>query len=147
MFFFSMALPAHSGSRPLMQVRNDFSQTVGLLGRVISPSQGHYLHAGQHKQNKHPCLKWGSNLRSQRPSEWRQFIPQTGRLQWPAQKCFFFPLALQPTFGLWPTSMKLSVSLQFTRFLTFGRTPWTGDQLVARPLPVHKHRKKHIHKH
>ncbi|PNF43772.1 hypothetical protein B7P43_G11417, partial [Cryptotermes secundus] len=21
---------------------------------------------------------------------------------------------------------------------TFGRTPWAGDQLVARPLPVHK---------
>jgi hypothetical protein len=26
-----------------------FIQTVGLLGRVISPSQGRYLHAGQHK--------------------------------------------------------------------------------------------------
>jgi hypothetical protein len=59
----------------------------------------------------------------------------------------FFPLALQPTFGPWPTSMKLSVSLQFTRYWPFGRTPWTGDQLVARPLPVHKLRKTHIHKH
>jgi hypothetical protein len=57
------------------------------------------------------------------------------------------PLALQPTYGPWPTSMKLSVSLQFTRSWTFGRTPWTGDQLVARPLFVHKHRKTHIHKH
>jgi hypothetical protein len=28
---------------------------------------------------------------------------------------------------------------------TFDRTPWAGDQLVARPLPVHKHRKTHIH--
>jgi hypothetical protein len=26
-----------------------FTQTVGLLGRVISPSQGRYLHTGQHK--------------------------------------------------------------------------------------------------
>jgi hypothetical protein len=43
--------------------------------------------------------------------------------------------------------MKLSVSLQFTWSWTFGRTPWTGDQLVARPLSVHKHRKTHIHKH
>jgi hypothetical protein len=60
---------------------------------------------------------------------------------------FFFPLALQPTFGPWPTSMKLSVSLHFSRSWTFGRTPWTGDQPVARPLPVHKHRKTHIHKH
>jgi hypothetical protein len=26
--------------------------TLGLLGRGISPSQGRYLHTGQHKQNK-----------------------------------------------------------------------------------------------
>jgi hypothetical protein len=48
-FFFSMALPAHSGPRPLFQFRNHFSQTVGLLGRVTSPSQGRYLNTGQHK--------------------------------------------------------------------------------------------------
>jgi hypothetical protein len=41
--------------------------------------------------------------------------------------------------------MKLSVSLQFTRTETFGRTPWSGDKLVARPLPVHKYRKTHTH--
>jgi hypothetical protein len=46
---FFMALPAHSGPRPLIQFRNHFSQTVGLLGRVISPSQGRYLNTGQHK--------------------------------------------------------------------------------------------------
>jgi hypothetical protein len=40
---FSMALPAHSGPRPLIQFRNHFSQMVGLLGRVISLSQGRYL--------------------------------------------------------------------------------------------------------
>jgi hypothetical protein len=57
----------------------------------------------------------------------------------------FFPLALQPQFWPWPTSMKLSVSLYITRSWTFGRTPCTGDQLVARPLPVHKHRKTHTH--
>jgi hypothetical protein len=41
--FFSMALPVHSGPRLLIQFRNNFSQTLGLLGRVISPSQGLYL--------------------------------------------------------------------------------------------------------
>jgi hypothetical protein len=30
-----------------------------------------------------------------------------------------------------------------TRSRTVGRTFWTGDQLVARPLTVHKHRKTH----
>jgi hypothetical protein len=44
-----MTLPAHSGPWTLIQFRNHFSQTVGLLGRVISTSQGRYLHTGQHK--------------------------------------------------------------------------------------------------
>jgi hypothetical protein len=42
-YFSSMALLAYSGSRPLVQFINHFSQTVGLLGRVISRSQGRYL--------------------------------------------------------------------------------------------------------
>jgi hypothetical protein len=45
-----------------------FTQTVGLLGRVISTSQGRYLHTGQHK---HPCLEWDSNPRYQRSSKRR----------------------------------------------------------------------------
>jgi hypothetical protein len=58
----------------------------------------------------------------------------------------FSPMALQPKFLPWPTSMKISISLQFTRSYTFVRTPWAGDQLVARPLRVQKHRKTHTHK-
>jgi hypothetical protein len=49
LIFFSVALPTHSEPWPLIQFRNHFSQTVGLLGRVISSSQGRYLNAGQHK--------------------------------------------------------------------------------------------------
>jgi hypothetical protein len=49
LFLFSMALPAHSGPRRLIQFRNYFSQTVGLLRRVIGPSKGRYLNTGQHK--------------------------------------------------------------------------------------------------
>jgi hypothetical protein len=33
-------------------------------------------------------------------------------------------------------SVKRFVSLQFLNPLTVGRTPWTGDQPVARPLPT-----------
>jgi hypothetical protein len=47
--FFTAALPASSGPRPLIQFRNRFSQTVEFLGIVISPSQGRYLNTGQHK--------------------------------------------------------------------------------------------------
>jgi hypothetical protein len=64
----------------------DLLQSVGLLGRVISPSHGRYLNTGQHKHRikaranththtKHPCPKWDSSPRSQRPSEQRQFMP------------------------------------------------------------------------
>jgi hypothetical protein len=46
-----------------------FTQSVGLLGRGISPSQGRYLHTEQHEHringDRHPCLKWDSNQRSQ----------------------------------------------------------------------------------
>jgi hypothetical protein len=51
-------------------------QSVGLLGRGISSSQGRYL---QHRHginaDKHPCVEWDSNPRSQRSSERRQFMP------------------------------------------------------------------------
>jgi hypothetical protein len=39
--------------------------------------------------------------------------------------------ALQPFVGHWPF-------FQFLSLYTVGRTPWTGDQSVARPLPVHR---------
>jgi apolipoprotein N-acyltransferase len=44
-----------------------------------------------------------------------------------------FPLALQPNFWAIAASMKLSV-LFWLLDLGHGWTPWTGDQLVARPL-------------
>jgi hypothetical protein len=47
-----MVLPSRSGPWPHIQIRNHFSQTVWLLGQVISSSQGRYLNTGQHKQNK-----------------------------------------------------------------------------------------------
>jgi hypothetical protein len=52
-------------------------QTVGLLGWVISPSQGLYLNTGQdkHRKNKYPCLVWDSKPRSQLPSERSQNMP------------------------------------------------------------------------
>jgi hypothetical protein len=46
-----------------------FTQSVGLFGREIIPSQGRYLHTEQHKRrintHIHPCLKRDSNQRSQ----------------------------------------------------------------------------------
>jgi hypothetical protein len=85
MFFF---FNGFSWPWPLVQFRNHFSQTVGLLGREISPSQGRFLNTGQHKHRinayLHPCLEWDSNPRSQRPSGRKQFMPYTARLLSPA---------------------------------------------------------------
>jgi hypothetical protein len=51
-----------------------YTQTVGLLGRVISPLQGRYLHTEQHKHrinaHRHRCFEWDLNPRSQRSSEY-----------------------------------------------------------------------------
>jgi hypothetical protein len=65
-----MALQVDSGSWPLIQFRNHFTQTAGLLGRMISLLQGLYLNTGQHKHRinayKHSCFEWSSNPRPQR---------------------------------------------------------------------------------
>jgi hypothetical protein len=76
----SMALQPFIRPWPLLQFHNLFytDQTVGFLERVISPSQGRYLHTEQHRHitnaHRHPCLEWDSNPRSQRSSERRQFM-------------------------------------------------------------------------
>jgi hypothetical protein len=67
----------------------DLGQSVGLLGRVISSSQGLYLDTNTEKRThntntKHPCQKGDSNLRSRRPRNRRQLMPSTARLPWPA---------------------------------------------------------------
>jgi hypothetical protein len=75
------ALQTFDGPWPLFQFLDLFTQSVGLLRRGISPSQGRYLHTGQHKHRinayTHPCLNWDSNPRSQCFSGRRQFMPQT----------------------------------------------------------------------
>jgi hypothetical protein len=54
----SMALQPFVGSWFLHFRDLFFTQSVGVLGRVISPSQGRYLHTRQHKHiinaHKHP---------------------------------------------------------------------------------------------
>jgi hypothetical protein len=69
-FFFSIAFPAHSGPWQLIQFRNNFSQTVGLLGREISSSQGFHLNTGQHKHriNAHTNIHALKRIRIHDPS-------------------------------------------------------------------------------
>jgi hypothetical protein len=67
----SMALqPLFIGPWPLLQFRDLFTQTVGLLGRVISSSQGRYLRTEQHKHriNAHTNIHASSRIRTYDPS-------------------------------------------------------------------------------
>jgi hypothetical protein len=60
-------------------VSSSYTQSIGLLGQGISPSQGRYLHIEQHKHRinayTHPYLEWDSNPRSQCSCERRHFMP------------------------------------------------------------------------
>jgi hypothetical protein len=75
---------------------------VGLLGRVINPSQGLYLHrTTQHRKtrDKHPCLERNSNPRTKRPSG--QLCPRPRGLcdrqfSFFAKHYFFFPWLYSP---------------------------------------------------
>jgi hypothetical protein len=76
--------PSIKSSTALLDLDSFFSflintQSVGRLGRWIRPSQGRYLHTGQHRQrinaDRYPCLEWVSNPQSQCSSKRRQFMP------------------------------------------------------------------------
>jgi hypothetical protein len=60
------------------------TQSVGLLGRGIIPSQGRYLNTEQHRHRinayRHLWLEWDSNPRSQCSSRRKRFILQTARV-------------------------------------------------------------------
>jgi hypothetical protein len=69
---------------PLLQFRNYFlTQSVGLLERVICPSQGRCIHTGQYKHrinaHRHTYLMWDWNPRSQCLRWPRQFMPSIAR--------------------------------------------------------------------
>jgi hypothetical protein len=77
-FFFPLALQPQFGPRPTSMKLSvslrfflDLRQSVGLLGRVISSSQGLYLYTNTEKHtytHKHPCCEWDSNPRSRLPT-------------------------------------------------------------------------------
>jgi hypothetical protein len=60
-----MALQLFVVPLSLFQFLDLFTQSVGLLGQGISPSQGLYLYTEQQKHrinvHIHPCLKWDSS--------------------------------------------------------------------------------------
>jgi hypothetical protein len=54
--------------------------------------------------------------------------------------CYFIYLSIYLSIYLWLYSPFLDLGrfFSFLTFYTVGRTPWTGDQAVERPLPAHR---------
>jgi hypothetical protein len=75
-----------------------FTQTVGLLGRVISPAQGRYLHIGQHKDriNAHTNIYVLSEIRPTiRDFEQAKAIHTLDRAATVIGQLYFYPSQLQ----------------------------------------------------
>jgi hypothetical protein len=58
---------------------------------------------------------------------------------------FSFLWRYSPNLGLGLSPWNSPFNFSFLELKTVSRTPWAGDQLVARPLLVHKHRKTHTY--
>jgi hypothetical protein len=65
-----MALKFFVGPWPLLQFLNHFYADGRTLGRMMSPSQGRYLHTGQNKQriNAHTDIHALSGIQTHDPS-------------------------------------------------------------------------------
>jgi hypothetical protein len=65
-----MALQPFAGPWPLFKFLNPYKQSVGLVGRGMSASQGRYLHTGQykHKMNSYTDIYASSGIRNHDPS-------------------------------------------------------------------------------
>jgi hypothetical protein len=118
-----------------------FTQTAGLLGQVINPPQGSYLHTGQHKHrtNVHTNIYASIAIRIHDPSRRAETVHALDRTATVISKYISYihsfihsSIVLQLFIRPWP---RLQLS---NHFYTDARTPWTSDQPVAKPLPTHR---------
>jgi hypothetical protein len=68
--YLSMALQSFCWTFAAFSVSWSFTQSVGLLGRGISQSQGRYLNTGQQKHRLHTGIHASSEIRTHDPSAW-----------------------------------------------------------------------------
>jgi hypothetical protein len=118
-----------------------YLRAVGLLGRVISSSQGLYLNTRQHKHRKthihtikHPCPRWDSNPQSRPPRDRRLFMPQTARLPRPANATLYLWLIQHYTMK---TYKGVDVYIHVLSTSTLVR----GERSVSRPFRLTLRRK------
>jgi hypothetical protein len=131
----SVVLQPFVGPWPLFQFLHLFTVSRTLWTGDEPVARSLYLHIGQHKHriNAHSCLKSDSIPRSQHLNGRKQSYREATVIGLRVILFFLFPF-LAPTgaWGIHETSRFTSVSLS----KTVGRTPWTSDHLIARPLPT-----------
>jgi hypothetical protein len=109
-------------------------QSVGFLGRVISSLQTQknaHTHTHTHTLNIHALSGIRTHDPGFRASEESACLRPLGYRDRPTGRTL--PLRTFSSTALWTLPY-----FQFLDLYTVGRTPWTGDQLVARPLPTHR---------
>jgi hypothetical protein len=118
------------------------TQSVGLLGRWISPSQGPFLYTEQqeHRINahRHPCLDWDSNPRSQCSRGRRRYLNSRrykiwdidSIMKWRKRKDLHDPLFL----FLIESDLTTNTPCR-NIYLKFWNILWCDDILYWRPWP------------
>jgi hypothetical protein len=78
-FYLTILLQFFVGLRLLFKFLDLLHSRQDSLNGGIMPSQGFYLHTGQHKyrtnSHRYPCVEWDSNPRSQWSSRRKLFMP------------------------------------------------------------------------
>jgi hypothetical protein len=78
------------GPWPLFQFLDLFTQSVGLLGRGISSSQGRYLHTEQHKHWINADIYTSRWIRNHNPSVWAgKDCSCLGHCDWHVYVCMY----------------------------------------------------------
>jgi hypothetical protein len=77
----------------------------------------------QDKRTQTPCLEWDSNPRSQRSSEWRQFMPQTARPLW---------WASSRSYGLWNKYQRILFIYSYVAFHLLHSVAWLSTRVNLR---------------
>jgi hypothetical protein len=90
-------------------------------------------------------IEWRSNRSRRKMSQVQTtWIGGAELIPWPPRspdltRCNFYPIYLSIYLSMALQSLwTLAPLFQFLNLYTVGRTPWTGDQPIARPLPTHK---------
>jgi hypothetical protein len=84
-----------------------------------------------HKVNRSEQARWfGPKFNSQNNEEMG--------ILWVHIWSLFSPPSYCTTLRSLPLFWSIGLISQFLNHFTDGRTPWAGDQLVARPLPIHR---------